>query len=75
MVMHKGHYYHRPDSNHNHPDKQTCKGDYMTFLYKRGRKWLRFYHADVSIVDVDEVMNSKYWGKEGEWTPVLLMYR
>lgn len=53
MVMHKGDYYHRPNKDHNHPNNQTCKGDLMTFVYKRGRKWVNYNHADVHYVDVD----------------------
>ena len=46
----------------------------MTFMYKRGRDWIRYHRAEVTIVDIDEATKPEYWGKEGEGTPMLLMY-
>lgn len=71
IVMHKGDYYHRPNTDHKH----DCRGDFMAFVYKRGRIWVKYHRADVQLVDIDEVTNPKYWGTEGEWTPSLLMYQ
>ena len=70
IILHKGDYYHRPNADHKH----NCRGDFMTFMYKRGRDWIRYHRAEVTIVDIDEATKPEYWGKEGEWTPMLLMY-
>lgn len=58
VVFHKGDYYHRPNSEHNH----DCKGDYMTVLYKRGREWIKYHRAEVTVVDIEEACNFDYWG-------------
>jgi hypothetical protein len=58
LVLHKGNYYHRPIESHKH----NCRGDFMTFMYRRGKEWLRYYRGDVTLVDIDEATNSKYWG-------------
>jgi hypothetical protein len=47
----------------------------MTLVYRRGKEWLKYHHADVEIVEIDEATNPEYWGKEDGWTPMLLMYR
>lgn len=48
----------------------------MTMVYDRGTRWLKFHRANVQVIDIEEATNEKYWGgKEGEWTPVLFMYR
>jgi hypothetical protein len=71
IVLHKGDHYHHPNASHNH----SCKGEFMTLVYSNGRKWIKYKKAEVEYIDVEEAMNEKYWGKEGEWTPVLFMYR
>ena len=43
-------------------------------MYSKGREWLRYRRAQVDRVDIDEVTDPDYWGKEGQWTPVLLLY-
>ena len=69
--MHKGDYYHHVDPSHNH----DCIGQFQTFVYSNGRKWIKYHKAEVEYVTIDDVMNEKYWGKEGEFTPVLFLYR
>lgn len=71
VILHKGDYYHRPNSTHNH----DCKGDFMTIMYKRGKEWLKYHRAQVSIVDIEEATNPQYWGKPGQWTPMLMLYQ
>lgn len=71
MVLHKGDFYHRPVEGHKH----SCKGEFMSLVYKRGRKWLKYHRAAVTILDIDDAINSNYWGQEGQWTPVLFMYQ
>lgn len=71
IVLHKGDYYHHPEEAHGH----GCKGEFMTLVYNNGRRWIKYKKAEVEYIDVEEAMNEKYWGKEGEWTPVLFMYR
>lgn len=46
----------------------------MIMVYKQGKDWLKFHDAEVSKVDLEEVLHEKYWGG-GEWTPALCMYR
>lgn len=71
VVLHRGHYYHRPNECHKH----NCKGDFMTIVYKRGKEWTKYHRAEVEVVDIDEATSPEYWGKEGGWTPMLLMYK
>jgi hypothetical protein len=71
VILHKGDYYHHPDESHKH----DCRGEFQVIIYKKHRTWIKIHKANVEYVDVDEVTNSKYWGKEGDWTPVLFMYR
>jgi hypothetical protein len=47
----------------------------MTIVYKRGKEWVKYHRAEVEIVTIDEATNPEYWGKEGGWTPMLLMYK
>lgn len=49
MVLHKGDYYHHPDSSHKH----DCKGEFMTFVYSNNRKWIKYKKAEVEYIDVD----------------------
>lgn len=47
----------------------------MTIVYKKGREWVKYYQANVEIIDVDVATSQEFWGKEGGWTPMLLMYK
>lgn len=47
----------------------------MTIVYKRGKEWIKYHRAEVEIVNIDEATNPAYWGVEGGWTPMLLMYK
>ena len=47
----------------------------MTLIYKKHRKWLQYNGAEVKLVDVEDVVTPNHWGKEGDWTPVLMMYK
>jgi hypothetical protein len=47
----------------------------MTIVYKRGKEWLKYHRAEVEVVSIEEATNPEYWGREGGWTPMLLMYK
>lgn len=43
MVLHKGDYYHQPDTSNKH----DCQGEFMTVVYSNNRKWIKYRKAEV----------------------------
>jgi hypothetical protein len=48
-VYHRGDYYHRRKEGHKH----NCKGEFMTIVYKKAKKWIKYHQANVEIVDIE----------------------
>lgn len=57
IVLHKGDYYHIPDSSHKHEFKQDCRGEFMTLVYHNNRSWIKYRKAEVEYIDVEEAMS------------------
>lgn len=78
VVYHRGRYYHHPDPTHtveiHGHTKEECRGEFIVMVYRRGREWLKFDDGEIEKVEIEEVLDWRYWGG-GEWTPVLCLYR
>lgn len=43
-------------------------------MYNKGNEWLEYEGANIKKATLDDALSEQYWG-DGEWTPIVLLYR